>query len=131
MAKASPQFQCSECGAVFPRWQGRCSVCEAWNTLEEISSDSAALQVVDKAYSKPIPLAEVSDVHSAYIPTGISDFDHLLGGGLVQGSVILLGGEPGIGKSTLALQVAMQLANSGKKVLYVSAEEAIHQYFHS
>jgi len=120
------QYECQGCGASFPKWAGQCGTCFEWNSLIEVDKPSKAdkKQLVKKKKSKPTPLKQVQKKDNVIIPTGISEVDELLGSGLVMGSVLLMSGEPGIGKSTLSLQLCLNLANSGKRVLYVSAEES-------
>lgn len=129
MAKADTSYLCDECGAVSLRWQGQCSECMAWNTLREYRVKSS--KSISKRQSHddltPVPLRSVDRGQAAVLPTSISELDHVLGGGLVGGSVTLLGGEPGIGKSTLALQLAMYFASQNTSVLYVSGEESLSQ----
>ena len=123
MAKTSTIFVCSNCGFRAPRWQGKCSNCGEWNTLEEqvsVASKSSASAVA----SAPVDLGTVDVSQQARIVSGIEEFDGVIGGGLVPGSLVLLGGDPGIGKSTLALQLSMQLDDG---VLYVSGEESVNQ----
>ena len=129
MAKTKTVFVCQNCGAESPKWIGRCPSCKEWNTYhEEIvapasSNERAFLSGQEKR--KPELLDNIiSDEHNRQ-KTGIPEFDRILGGGMVPGSLILLGGEPGVGKSTLALQLA--LAMEGKSVLYVSGEESEEQ----
>jgi len=122
-------FFCKECGNDFPRWQGQCPSCNAWNSLteEKIQKTSPANRPPLSAFSspsQPTPIDKVSYNQEDRISSGIQEFDRVLGGGIVPGSVILIGGDPGIGKSTLMLQAA----NSVKeKVLYVSGEESLKQ----
>ncbi|QEY26317.1 DNA repair protein RadA [Neisseria zalophi] len=131
MAKASKTvYQCSECGGTTPKWQGKCPHCGEWNTLQESlaapepkntrfqswAADSARVQA----------LSEVTAIEVPRQPTGINELDRVLGGGLVNGAVILLGGDPGIGKSTLLLQTIAMMA-ADRKVLYVSGEESAQQ----
>ncbi|HQR45818.1 MAG TPA: DNA repair protein RadA, partial [Thermoanaerobaculia bacterium] len=120
-------FTCTACTAQTPRWLGRCPECGAWNTLVEEKASSASAPRAGGAGPSAIPLAEVDAKERPRIPTGVADFDRALGGGLVPGSVVLLGGEPGIGKSTLLLQVASRLAVRLGPVLYVTAEESARQ----
>lgn len=127
MAKSRSVFRCSECGAASPKWAGRCPGCEAWNTLVEEIDRPAAVSVDAVPVEAAVPIAEVDAHEWVARPTGLSELDRVLGGGLVPGSVTLLGGEPGIGKSTLLLQVAAELASAGATVLYVSAEESRQQ----
>ncbi len=114
-----------------PRWIGRCPVCEQWNTLVEEASGPAAGRpaagLSETRGSPPRPVAEVEADQAAGAPTGVGEFDRVLGGGLVPGSVTLIGGEPGIGKSTLVLQVAASVARQGRRCLVVSAEESAAQ----
>src|SRR3954447_26053354 len=118
---------CAECGTAHPKWSGQCSGCGAWNTLvEEVLGDVVG-QVADgrpKAMSTLGLLTDIDALLAAPQPTGIAELDRVLGGGLVAGSVTLLGGEPGIGKSTLLLQL---LAQWPTRSLYVSAEESAQQ----
>jgi DNA repair protein RadA/Sms len=125
--KASVRFVCSVCGATYAAWSGRCAQCGNWNTLQEQLADAAA---VLKSSGKSLHTAPISAVAKQdtvrRLQTGINDVDTVLGGGFVPGSVVLLAGEPGIGKSTLLLQVAAAAAKK-EKVLYVSGEESDHQ----
>lgn len=124
MAKESKLFVCSRCDAQYPAWQGRCNECQAWGTIDEVSAPKS------KKSSGPVPatvaLAEVQGHDRPYLPTGLAEFDRVLSGGIVDGSLLLLGGNPGIGKSTLVLQVASGVASKGM-VLYVSGEESQEQ----
>ncbi len=134
MAKPHSIFACTECGAQQPRWMGRCPECGAWSTLQEertggASAESATpnlLADASDAAPKPLPLGEIDPEQAPRLPTGIPELDRVLGGGLVPGSVLLLAGEPGIGKSTLALQLAAALPD-GARVLYVAGEESPEQ----
>ncbi len=128
MSKTKTAFVCRNCGAESPKWIGRCPSCHEWNTYieEVITRSSAAVQSFsDSKGAKPTLMEEIQTDPEKRMLTGTGELDRLLGGGIVRGSVILLGGEPGIGKSTLALQVAMNLGN--RKVLYVSGEESEQQ----
>ncbi len=118
----SKRFECCDCGAESPQWVGRCATCLEWNTLVEVSSDRRT--AVDIAQNAPILITEIDPSNWKQRSTGIDEVDRVLGGGLVPGSVTLLGGEPGIGKSTLLLQVLASMASEGQRVLYVSAEES-------
>jgi DNA repair protein RadA/Sms len=122
MAKSTTIFVCSNCGHRTPRWQGKCPNCGQWNTLEEQRTSPGRTGV--KTASKAVDLASVDLSQRPKIKTGIGEFDEVIGGGIVQGSLILLGGDPGIGKSTLALQLSMKLDSN---VLYVSGEESVNQ----
>ena len=126
-------FVCQECGAQAPKWMGRCADCGAWNSLvEERAADPAAPAVGHRYAQLGTPgtaklYAEVEAAHSERLSTGIDEFDRVLGGGIVPGSLVLLGGEPGIGKSTLLLQAAAHFARAHGPVLYASGEESEHQ----
>ena len=129
MAKQKTRYICSNCGSVSSKWLGRCTDCGGWNTFsEEIveKKDMSALGYYTPA-AKPLRLNEITGVETIRFPTGISELDLVLGGGAVKGSVILTGGEPGIGKSTIMLQIAGVLSSSQKKLLYVSGEESAEQ----
>jgi DNA repair protein RadA/Sms len=124
MPKTTTIFVCSNCGFKSPRWQGKCPNCGEWNTLEEQRAVAAPRGAQTAVAASPVILKTVEIGQRQRIATGISEFDDVLGGGIVPGSLILLGGDPGIGKSTLALQLSMHLAQD---VLYVSGEESVHQ----
>lgn len=132
MAKTKTLFFCTECGNESPRWEGQCSGCKEWNTLVEqpaarkrsvprSSAGSAA------ATAAPVRLRDVEGAERARWKTGLAEFDFVLGGGIVPGSVVLVGGEPGIGKSTILLQMAARLESATLKTLYVSGEESALQ----
>jgi DNA repair protein RadA/Sms len=130
MAKSKTIYVCTECGGQSPKWQGQCPACQAWNTLVESVNEAAAqggnrYGLIAEA-GKLQRLSEVEAREESRIPSGVSEFDRVLGGGLVPGGVVLIGGDPGIGKSTLLLQ---SLASMGatRKVLYVSGEESAQQ----
>ncbi len=128
--RAATVFSCTACGAQSPQWIGRCPECGAWSTLVEEASAEAPARRPARAPSASAGAVRLSDVAAAAvprIPTGVADMDRVLGGGLVPGSVVLVGGEPGIGKSTLLLQVASRLSDRLGSVLYVSAEESAQQ----
>ncbi len=128
MAKARTVFRCSECGAMEPKWTGRCGGCEAWGTLvEERDGPEVGRTAVLAPTTPPIPIGDIDPTEFSPRPTGVPELDRVLGGGLVPGSVTLLGGEPGIGKSTVLLQAAAEVAASGRKVLYLSGEESPQQ----
>src|SRR3954451_7094299 len=128
MAKMRTIHRCTDCGATTAKWAGRCPSCGAWNTLvEDIDDLSSVLPVKLLDASRPLPIAEVDSAVLATRPTGIGELDRVLGGGLVPGSVTLVGGEPGIGKSTLLLQTLAALAAHTTKGLLVSAEESKQQ----
>ena len=127
MAKTKIEYRCSECGWTTPKWVGQCSSCQAWGSVEELSSvtKTKPASISEARVAKPITEIEVAG--EGHVPTTVGEFDRVLGGGLVDGAVVLLSGEPGVGKSTLLLEVASRLARSGKRVLYVSAEESASQ----
>ncbi|MCI8734656.1 MAG: DNA repair protein RadA [Clostridia bacterium] len=127
--KATTEFVCSECGATSPKWLGRCPACGKFNTMvEEITAPVQQQKNAVKQFTggRAKPLSQISYEKYDRTPSGISEFDNVLGGGIVAGSLILLGGDPGIGKSTLLTQIAAHLSQS-KKVLYLSAEESCSQ----
>jgi DNA repair protein RadA/Sms len=132
MARTRTAFFCRECGHESARWQGQCPGCAAWNTLVEEPA-APRRPAAAPGNGRPSPAAEpvrLRDVHGgqdARWTSGIAEFDHVLGGGIVPGSVVLIGGEPGIGKSTLLLQVAARLEGAGRSTLYVSGEESALQ----
>jgi DNA repair protein RadA/Sms len=118
-------FRCTECDTQAPKWLGRCTECGAWSSLVEDRPTAAAGETA--ASGVVMPLAEVDPIAAAGRPTGVAELDRVLGGGLVPGSVTLLGGEPGIGKSTLLLQAMGRMAAEGTRVLLVCAEESVEQ----
>ncbi len=129
MAKAKSVYTCNECGASSPKWVGQCPSCSAWNTLYETAVVSTSSARGGRQYGAPAEarlLAEVTPEKIARIATGISELDRVLGGGLVAGSVVLIGGDPGIGKSTLLTQ-ALATVSQSAHVLYVSGEESSDQ----
>jgi DNA repair protein RadA/Sms len=128
MAKEKSVYICQSCEAESAKWLGRCPSCGSWNTfVEEIvkPSTSKISAPVTRGLARPVSLKEVSTINDKRIDTKISELNRVLGGGLVRGSLVLLGGEPGIGKSTLALQLALHL--NDQKILYISGEESIQQ----
>ncbi len=128
MAKATTQFVCQMCAARYTRWMGKCEQCGAWNSLAEeaVASVRGSGRAKTAPGLKPTALTEVRTAALPRIASGIGEFDQVLGGGIVQGSVMLLSGDPGIGKSTLVLQIAANLAQK-EPVLYVSGEESATQ----
>ena len=130
MAKAKTQYTCSECGAIASKWTGQCAACMAWNTMVETTVEPAGVnrmsQQQHRSLAQTAPVLSLADIEAADVPrfgTGIEEFDRVLGGGLVAGGVVLIGGDPGIGKSTLLLQALSNIAGV-KRTLYVSGEES-------
>ncbi|HEY5863279.1 MAG TPA: DNA repair protein RadA [Casimicrobiaceae bacterium] len=128
MAKPKTVYQCTECGGQAPKWQGQCPDCGAWNTLVEALATPAPARFrnIAGARSAITPLSAVAPQENRRIATGLPEFDRVLGGGLVAGGVVLLGGDPGIGKSTLLLQAAAALG-AAHRTLYVTGEESTDQ----
>lgn len=127
MAKAKGSvFLCGECGYESTKWLGKCPACGSWNTMLEQKKISSVPSINNLAYAHAIPLADVTTTASGRVSSGIGELDRVLGGGIVPGSVTLLGGDPGIGKSTLLMQTAAELTKQGT-VLYVTGEESASQ----
>jgi DNA repair protein RadA/Sms len=128
MSKAAPQFICQSCGAAHKKWAGRCDACGAWNSVHEESALSVGPKSIG-AKGRTIPLSDLASTEPLPPRTssGIGEFDRVLGGGLVPASAILVGGDPGIGKSTLLLQATASFARQGMSCLYISGEEAAAQ----
>ena len=130
MAKPVARFVCQACGAITPKWAGRCEACDEWNTIiEEAVEAGPGLAKAKPNSGRKIEFVDLagSAAPPPRAPSGIAELDRVLGGGLVAGSAVLLAGDPGIGKSTLLLQAAASLAQSGRRVLYISGEEAVEQ----
>jgi DNA repair protein RadA/Sms len=136
MAKTKTAYFCRECGNETARWQGQCPGCREWNTLVEEPSAprkskgaaaGSSVRVAGAGVSAPVRLRDVEGSERPRWATGLAEFDFVLGGGIVPGSVVLVGGEPGIGKSTILLQVAGRLEGAERSTLYVSGEESAHQ----
>jgi DNA repair protein RadA/Sms len=131
MAKSASNFLCTECGWTSLKWVGRCGECQSWGTVVDNEENLvptrgvAAVRVSAARLAKPITAIGIDEV--THWPSGINEFDRVLGGGIVAGAAILLSGEPGVGKSTLLLEVASRAAATGLRVLYVSAEESVNQ----
>jgi DNA repair protein RadA/Sms len=130
--KTRAVFVCQECGNETPKWQGRCPECQAWNTLAERVVSLRPTPAMGRARANgpvaaPVRVSELSGEAYPRIAVGIEEFDRVLGGGIVPGSLVLIGGDPGIGKSTLLLQTAARVATGEQRVLYVSGEESAHQ----
>ncbi|HEY9745773.1 MAG TPA: ATPase domain-containing protein, partial [Oculatellaceae cyanobacterium] len=134
MARNKVSYLCSACGYVSPSYLGRCPECQAWNVFTEQVSVKAKTDtfrtrsLLDQSESQqPIPLSEVVMEHVAQFTSGFPELDRVLGGGVMPGGYVLIGGDPGIGKSTLMLQMASKVGEQGKSVLYVAGEESPHQ----
>ncbi|CEQ17391.1 DNA repair protein RadA [Paraclostridium sordellii] len=132
MAKIKTKYVCQECGYENSKWLGKCPECSNWNTfVEEIeekrSKSNKEVFVIDKSSSRPLNINSIETIKEQRFSTCINELDRVLGGGVVKGSLVLVGGDPGIGKSTLLIQVSSNVANSGKKVLYISGEESASQ----
>ena len=132
-------YRCTECGAEYPKWLGRCESCGAWNTVAEEAAPRARARgrqgrlgggrklPPGASLATPVRLSDVAAGGLKRWTTGINEFDFVLGGGVVPGSLTIVGGEPGIGKSTLLLQCAARLEAAGVPTLYVSGEESVDQ----
>jgi len=133
MAKIKTKYVCQECGYETTKWLGKCPECTKWNTfVEEIEQKSVSKSkdvfMIDKSStSKPVSINSIQTKEEQRFSTCINELDRVLGGGVVRGSLVLVGGDPGIGKSTLLIQVSSNVANSGKRVLYISGEESESQ----
>src|ERR1700689_5818871 len=128
MAKSKEIYICQNCGAAAPKWQGQCAACGEWNTLvaELLTANPRKSSQADRVQTDASSLAVVAAAESPRLSTGSGELDRVLGGGLVPGSVTLIGGDPGIGKSTLMLQAAAALNATGA-VLYATGEESLKQ----
>ncbi|MGQ0572209.1 MAG: DNA repair protein RadA [Armatimonadota bacterium] len=127
MDRGRTRYACQHCGQESAKWMGRCPTCGEWNTFVEEPQTPAARPARRAAAAEPVSVADVETAIESRILTGSAEFDRVLGGGLVVGSVVLVGGDPGIGKSTLLLALADRVAGAGQQVLYVSAEESVRQ----
>ncbi len=132
MAKSSIVYFCNECGYESTKWMGQCPACKAWNSFVEEKVDKKAVAAIGgkasrQSEAKPVSIDEISTENEARVAIGIDELDRVLGGGMVAGSLTLVGGDPGIGKSTLLLQVCKKLTDQGKEVLYISGEESLSQ----
>lgn len=132
--KAKIIFSCQNCGHQSPKWLGRCPDCAGWNTFSEetFSEPKSRLAhtysaIAHSSYAEPVLLKDVENKEDIRLKTHIAEFDRVLGGGVVKGAVTLLGGDPGIGKSTISLQISNHLAGRGLRILYISAEESVQQ----
>ena len=129
MPKQRTIFSCQNCGAQSPRWLGRCPECGKWNTYAEeaLEIEAKRASITEAKISSPIPLHKISGDDGQHIPTGIDEFDRVLGSGYIPGGVVLIGGDPGIGKSTIIMQALAKLASNDQNCLYISGEESASQ----
>ena len=131
MAKKTSLFECQSCGYQSGKWTGKCPSCGAWESLVELTKEQAQIAkstaMISIANSKAIPITEVKDEKVNRFATGDDELDIALGGGIVDGSLVLIGGSPGVGKSTLLLKTAGNLARKNIKTLYVTGEESAGQ----
>lgn len=127
MDRGRARYICQQCGHESPKWLGRCPNCGEWNSLTEEVPPRAGQGSRAVAAAEPVPVTEAALPAESRTPTGLAEFDRVLGGGVVRGSVVLVGGDPGIGKSTLLAQVGDRMAKDNGRVLYVSAEESVRQ----
>ncbi|MBC9945054.1 DNA repair protein RadA [Leucobacter sp. cx-328] len=132
MAKTSAAYACTQCGWQTTKWVGRCGECQQWNTVEERGSTGASLAKTTRVTRpsdsrRALPITQLDSTSVAHRPTTIGELDRVLGGGIVPGAAVLFSGEPGVGKSTLLLDVAARIASLGAKVLYASGEESTGQ----
>lgn len=132
MAKDKTQYRCSECGAVTAKWAGQCRQCQAWGTIDEVGAPSPGSVLPSAPVSPARPIGAIDGEQARHRPTGVSEYDRVLGGGIVPGAVVLLAGEPGVGKSTLLLDVAARAARQAREshagpVLYITGEESASQ----
>ena len=130
MAKIKTSYICSECGFESPKWYGKCPSCGEWNTLNEELNSQQTKNSFSNSFStvnQVLALDDICGENDERIPTKIEEFDRVLGGGIVKGGLVLLSGDPGIGKSTILLQICQNLGSKGQKILYVSGEESANQ----
>src|SRR5246127_3248655 len=129
MAKSTLSFVCQNCGAAYNRWQGKCEACGEWNTLAEEEASAVPVSVRSRRKGRQFRLESLSGKtqDAPRLSSGMAELDRVTGGGFVRGSVLLVGGDPGIGKSTLLIQAAAELAKAGHRVVYISGEEAVAQ----
>ncbi|MGV8883445.1 MAG: DNA repair protein RadA [Rhodoglobus sp.] len=126
MARPVSTFRCTECGWTSPKWVGRCGECQQWNTVVDATAPAGRVTAI-RPTNEARSIVDITTESATNWPSGIAEFDRVLGGGVVPGAAILLSGEPGVGKSTLLLEVASRAARTGQRVLYVSAEESVSQ----
>ena len=132
MAKTKVKFICQSCGYESPKWMGKCPGCGEWNKMTEeilkpVSPRKATFAHSNQTVQKPSPITNIETTQEPRIFTNLKEFNRVLGSGIVKGSLVLIGGDPGIGKSTLLLQESSHLADNGHDVLYISGEESVKQ----
>src|SRR5436305_3861368 len=132
MAKVKSRYVCQACGSVSNRWQGQCPDCAEWNTLVQETAEMSSIFAAKhnlQGGGRMIPLVglETPAALPERLPSGVAEFDRAIGGGIIAGSALLVGGDPGIGKSTLLLQVGAKIAAAGRSVVFVSGEESAEQ----
>ena len=127
MAKTKSLHRCSECGWETAKWVGRCGECQAWGSVAEAAVIQTARVAPGAVTAPAVPIGQVDGRESSFRSSGVPELDRVLGGGLVPGAAILLAGEPGVGKSTLLLEVAAQTARTRQRTLYVTGEESAAQ----
>src|SRR6059058_1182488 len=127
MAKVTAVFRCDECGNEVAKWLGRCPECQAWGSINEVGAKPGHNVAAGPVTTPARPIAQIAADGAAHRPTGIAELDRVLGGGLVPGSVVLLAGEPGVGKSTLLIAAAAQVASEGRRCLVITGEESAAQ----
>lgn len=126
-AKERPSYRCTECGWQTAKWLGRCPECQAWGTIEEYGAPAVRTTTPGRVTTSAVPIGQVDGRQATARSTGVPELDRVLGGGLVPGAVVLLAGEPGVGKSTLLLDVAAKSASDEHRTLYVTGEESASQ----
>jgi len=126
-ARSAPAFRCTECGWTAGKWVGRCGECQAWGTVEQIGAPKLREVSAGSVTTPALPIGQIGVEAAKAEATGVAELDRVLGGGLVEGAVVLVAGEPGVGKSTLLLDVAAKVAESGGTVLYITGEESAAQ----
>lgn len=126
-ARERSVFACTECGHESAKWQGRCPGCEAWNSFAELRQPTPGADLANGPYPPPVELSRLDVAHEPRFALSLAELDRVLGGGVVPGSIVLLGGDPGIGKSTLLLQAAAAVGASGRSVVYIAGEESAAQ----
>ena len=126
-AKDRPSYRCTECGWTTAKWLGRCPECQAWGTIEEYGAPAVRTTAAGRVTTAALPIGQVDGRQATARSTGVDELDRVLGGGLVPGAVVLLAGEPGVGKSTLLLDVAAKAASDEHRTLYVTGEESASQ----